>query len=102
MSDRTHDDLPPEFDVCFERWREADQDVHLALGQYRVAPNAVNHLAVDAAWLALEVALTELEGWALLFGSFRASAASDDASEAWDGLHDEIYRAGLLERWGGP
>jgi hypothetical protein len=100
MSD-AQDELPAEFDDCVNRWRQADQDVRVALERYRAAPNAVNRLAIDVAWAAIEPSLNELSGWAVMYPGSRAVRVSIDAQARWKDLQDQITQAVLSERWGG-
>jgi hypothetical protein len=97
----THDGLPPQFHAAVERWRQAEQDVRVGLQRYRATPNAVNRLALGAAWAAIKAELDELGEWGALFRGSRAAQASEDALASWGRLQAEIYGASLLGRPGG-
>ncbi len=87
--------LPTEFSVAVKLWQKADNDVHVALGRFRTAPNQVNRLGVMMAWAALKVPLEALSSWA------RAHPQAIGAvAWAWarsEALHTEIVEASLIE-----
>ena len=96
----TQEGLPPDFRAWLKIWRQAERDAWICLAQYRATPTPLTHLAIDAAWSALEVSLGILESWLLTHPRAPIASAIADAQLGWNDLHAEIKRSGLLDTWG--
>lgn len=96
----TQEGLPPDFYTWLKIWQQAERDAWACLARYRTTPTPLTHLAIDAAWSALEVTLGILETWLISHPRTPIASTIAGAQLARDGLFDEIKRAGLLDRWG--
>jgi hypothetical protein len=97
---KIQEELPPDFRAWLKIWQQAERDAWTCLARYRTTPTPLTHIAIDAAWSALEVARGILESWLISHPGAPVAFAISDAQLCRNDLLAEIKRSGLLKSWG--